>query len=155
MGSAPAWPLRVDDASSRPAGPRVVSDSAPEENTDTFCRRLGFPRRIRLLSAHDYQRVFAQPERSSDTVLSVLARTNTLGYARLGMAISRKVAPKAHQRNRIKRVIRESFRHLSLELTGIDFVVMARTGVIHRTNNEIRASIEHHLQRLVRLCANS
>ncbi len=84
-----------------------------------------------------------------------MARCNELGHARLGLAISRKVAPRAYQRNRIKRLVREGFRRRVLDLPAVDFVFMARSGVIHRTNEEIRASVEQHIQRLVRLCANS
>lgn len=88
-------------------------------------------------------------------MFTMIARTNDLGFPRLGLAISRKVAPKAHQRNRIKRMAREWFRLCATDLPGIDFVIMARSGAVHGTNGEIRASLERHTQRLVRQCANS
>ena len=55
----------------------------------------------------------------------VLAGNNS-GGARLGLAISKKNLPSAVQRNRVKRLIRESFRRHKKELAGKDLVVMAR-----------------------------
>ena len=132
-----------------------MPDSAPSLKKETNSRREGFPRRIRLLAAREYQRVFAQPERSSDAFLNVIARSNDQGYARLGLAISRKVAPRACQRNRIKRLIRESFRVEASQLPGIGIVVMARSSAVQCSNDEIRASFKRHIQKLVGLCAKS
>ena len=47
-------------------------------------------------------------------------------YSRLGIAISRKAAPRATDRNRYKRVIRESFRQAQENLAGIDLIIIAR-----------------------------
>lgn len=59
----------------------------------------------------------------------VLARRNTLGFPRLGLAIARKQVRHAVRRNRIKRLIRESFRLHQQELSALDVVVIARRGV--------------------------
>ncbi|MBS1225128.1 MAG: ribonuclease protein component, partial [Proteobacteria bacterium] len=69
-----------------------------------------FPRRVRLAGQHAFAGVFARPVKSSDSNFIVLARANDLTYARLGLAISRKVAKSAVARNRLKRIVRESFR---------------------------------------------
>lgn len=45
---------------------------------------------------------------------------------RLGIAVSRKVDPNAVGRNRIKRVLRDSFRRLRPQLLPADFIVVAR-----------------------------
>ncbi|MFI0378073.1 MAG: ribonuclease P protein component [Candidatus Thiodiazotropha sp.] len=68
-----------------------------------------FPRRCRLVKPGDYRRVFGDGERSSDSLFLVLARSNQLDCARLGLAVSKKSSPSAVHRNRIKRLIRESF----------------------------------------------
>lgn len=110
---------------------------------------------MRLLDAHDYRRVFAQPARSTDELLTVLGRPNGRAHARLGLAISRKSATSAVQRNRIKRLVRESFRRHLRELPSVDFVVLARTGVAAKTNEEIRRSLERHWRRLTEKCVKS
>ncbi len=51
---------------------------------------------------------------------------NALGHARLGLAISKRVSKRAVERNRIKRLLRESFRRVRLQLPAVDLMVMAR-----------------------------
>ncbi|MEO8747836.1 MAG: ribonuclease P protein component [Rhodanobacter sp.] len=51
---------------------------------------------------------------------------NELGYARLGLAISKQVSKRAVERNRLKRLVRESFRGVRHDLPPVDLVVMAR-----------------------------
>ena len=99
-----------------------------------------FNRHVRLLKPDEYSRVFKKPIRSSDRYLTILviARVESdakkvspepMGLqqsARLGLAISKKNAKRAVDRNRIKRLIRESFRQNREKLPGIDLVVMAK-----------------------------
>ncbi|MBS0381266.1 MAG: ribonuclease P protein component [Proteobacteria bacterium] len=48
------------------------------------------------------------------------------GEARLGLAVSRKVSKRAVHRNRIKRIVRESFRLHRARLPAVDVLVIAR-----------------------------
>lgn len=107
-----------------------------------------FTRRARLTRAVEYQRVFAQAERSSSRSLTVLARANGLAQARLGLAISRKVAARAVQRNRIKRTVRESFRYHQALLKGWDIVVLARPPAAASEAATLRAELQQHWNRL-------
>nr|WP_295881393.1 ribonuclease P protein component [uncultured Thiohalocapsa sp.] len=112
------------------------------------------PRHQRLLHAEAFQRVFARATRSSDAYFSVAARPRETphGPARLGLAVSRKALPRAVHRNRVKRIVRESFRRLHC-CDGIDFVVVARHGLRGADNAPVRRSIEAHLALLMeRLC---
>lgn len=116
-----------------------------------------FPRSNRLLHAPDYARVFAQPNKTSDDCFTVLARTTASAAtpARLGLAISRKCARRAVDRNRIKRLIRESFRAVQQALQGGEFVVMCRPAAVARDNAHLRESLTSHWRRQrERLCAN-
>jgi ribonuclease P protein component len=115
----------------------------------------GFPKRARLLKRSDFDRVFARPQRSADDCFTVLARPNGLGLARLGLAIARKHAARATQRNRIKRLVRERFRHHRHALEDLDFIVLGRHGIGKRDNDEIRASLDRHWKRLIAQCRPS
>lgn len=113
------------------------------------------PKSARLLSKADYARVFAQSSRVSDQNFVVLGRPNQLSHARLGLAISIKQAGNAVQRNRIKRQIREAFRQHQEVMAGLDVVVMGRSGLGGKANDELRASLYRQWERLDRRCKRS
>lgn len=87
----------------------------------------GFPRKLRLTKAAEYQSVFKEAtfKVSSPHVL-VLARYNNLDHARLGLVVGRKAIPRAVQRNRLKRLVRNAFRLNQDLLSGLDIVILAR-----------------------------
>lgn len=115
----------------------------------------GFPRTARLTRPSEFRRVFAHPRRSSDRYLTVLAAPNDLDHPRLGLAISRKVSLRAVQRNRIKRLIRECFRHLQAELGNLDFVVIGRHGLAQLPPAQLNQILERHWKRLSRQSGNA
>lgn len=80
-----------------------------------------------MLTKSAYAAVFAEAERRNSAHFSVLIRLSPTGFARLGLAISRRQATSAVERNRIKRIVRESFRLHTDALPSIDLVVMLRT----------------------------
>ena len=88
-----------------------------------------FTRASRLTNKHEFGRVFARPRVAQDRYFRVLSRRNGLDRSRLDMAVSVKVCKQATGRNRLKRLIRESFRHHQQDLAqhgGRDFVVLPR-----------------------------
>lgn len=115
----------------------------------------GFPKRARLLTRRDFDRVFARASRSVDDCFTVLARPNDVDGPRLGLAIARKHARLAVARNRVKRVVRESFRHHQVDLGSLDIVVLGRQGLAKRGNNELSASLARHWKRLQEKCKAS
>ncbi len=83
-----------------------------------------FPRRARLLSAHQYTDVFKQPDIVvSDGPLRIRVRKNNIEHARLGLVIAKRVFSKAVRRNRIKRIIRDQFRRKINNLPSVDLVI--------------------------------
>lgn len=115
-----------------------------------------YPRRVRLLSNSDFQQVFRHTQcKSIDNKFTLLARRNGLGHPRLGLAVSKRKIKTAVGRNRIKRLIRESFRIQQDSLPDVDVVVLARDGLLQASNAEIAESLRLHWQRLAKRCVNS
>jgi ribonuclease P protein component len=104
----------------------------------------------RLLTKNDYNHVFQQAQKIVTSDFTILFRENNLGYARLGLALSKKVIAKAHDRNRIKRLIREAFRQK--ELPAVDMIFLARQGVAIRTNAPINAGLSRVWKNLTSSC---
>ncbi len=98
----------------------------------------GFPKTRRLLTATDFDRVFKQTEwRASNRSMLLLGAANQLGIDRVGFVIAKKNIRSAVQRNRIKRVIREAFRHHAGLSHSTDMVLIARKGLDRLSNQEI------------------
>jgi len=114
-----------------------------------------FPRSHRLLRPQEFRRVFEQPTRIKANGLMLLARSNQLGHPRLGLAVSKKTLPLAVQRNRIKRLAREVFRHLQHDLGAVDIVILSRHGLLRQDNPQIRHTLERQLPELASRCDQS
>lgn len=56
----------------------------------------------------------------------LFAKPNGLLAARIGIVVGRRAAPRAVDRNRIKRMVRETFRQVRPLLGGVDVVVQLR-----------------------------
>jgi len=78
------------------------------------------------------------------------------------MAVSKKACPKAVGRNRIKRLVRESFRrHIAGQVTDgnlqggtMDFVVVSTAPAASQSNNALDESLRAHWQKLTKKAAN-
>ena len=105
-----------------------------------------FSRNRISLRKSDFKRVFDQNDRSADSLLVILARPNGLTVSRLGLAIAKTHAPRAVERNRIKRLVRESFMHHQPFDVAIDAVVMNRKGATLKNNYQLFSSLTKHWQ---------
>lgn len=110
-----------------------------------------FPRSVRLTRPAEFQRVFQYGKRLHVTGLNVRACRNDQGFPRLGMAIAKKALRRAHDRNRIRRLVRESFRQHQVSLPATDIVVMCQSEVIQMSNAELFQQLEGLWLRLHKL----
>ncbi|HSQ69575.1 MAG TPA: ribonuclease P protein component [Steroidobacteraceae bacterium] len=113
----------------------------------------GLPRERRLTNRGEFDRVHRQGSRSSDEFFVVIARPNGLEHARLGMAVGVRAAGNSVRRNRIKRLIRESFRGHQSELPPLDLVVNARPAAGKASSRQISASLSVHWCKVRERCA--
>jgi len=111
--------------------------------------KAAFTSKQKLTKAIEFKRVFNKPFISSDGCFKVLARTSECENSRLGMAVSRQVDKHAVGRNRIKRVVRESFRlNYSANRVNLDVVVLPRRESASMCNEKLFRSLERHWSRL-------
>ena len=104
----------------------------------------------RLLIKRQYDHVFEKAKKIITAEFVVLFRENNLGYSRLGLALSKKMIAKAHDRNRVKRLIKEGFRHK--QLPSVDIVFLARHGVAKQTNPGINTQLDKTWEKLILCC---
>jgi len=112
---------------------------------------MTFQRSSRLSGATAFSSVFQQPVVSADASFKVLARNTGQPRARLGMAVSRQVDRRAVARNRLKRIIRESFRRHYLEESAgpaVDVVVLPRRGASAICNKRLFEQLSCHWRRI-------
>jgi len=93
-----------------------------------------------LRQPSEFQDVFTQGQRVNGRFfrLHVLPAERP----RLGLAVSRKVDTRAVQRNRIKRVARESFRTSRELVPAADLVLVALRQAASAPNDELRAELD-------------
>lgn len=107
-----------------------------------------FLRTQRLLTGADFKRVFRGSKRSKDQFFLVCARYADQEQPRLGLAISKRFARLAVQRNRLKRQTREVFRLAQYNLAKADYVVVNQPAATHASASEITSSLQKHFERL-------
>ena len=83
---------------------------------------LRFPRRQRL-ETRDFAAVLQEGKALRGRGLSVLLKANAVPGARFGLIVPKRLAHRSVDRSRLKRILREWFRHNSARLAGRDCVV--------------------------------
>lgn len=101
----------------------------------------GLPKKVRLLNKADYNTVFTKSVKVSNSLFLILIHKTSNLHSRLGLVISKKVDKKAVQRNRIKRIVRESFRNTDFG-THCDYAVLAKGKITSLANKEIFESLD-------------
>jgi ribonuclease P protein component len=105
----------------------------------------------RLRTAADYDAVFSKPLRNRDRYFLLLTRENTQTHSRLGLIVSKKRIRKAVSRNRVKRIIRDSFRLHQHQLPAVDVILLAYQSADKADSRELRFSLDRHWKKLFSL----
>ena len=83
-----------------------------------------------LRGSQDFQKVYRQGKRYDGVLMTAFVLPNNLSHDRFGVTASRKALGKAVQRNRAKRLLKETFRlrrsSLSALLQSYDWVINAK-----------------------------
>lgn len=112
-----------------------------------------FSRDRRLLSPQDYKRVFDQTlfkiHQPGFLVLATVGLDTSV--SRLGLVVAKKKVRRAHERNRLKRLSRESFRLHQHQLCGLDIVILPKSGSDTLDNTVLQQQLHQTWLKLIRL----
>lgn len=107
----------------------------------------GFARTARLLRPADFKRVMSQGRKKRSASFTAYEHEGPGQLARLGLTVSRKAMPRAVDRNRFKRLARESFRAAG-PLPAHDVVIMASPAARKTARSELANELRNYWQRL-------
>ena len=84
----------------------------------------GFPKQARILQGAEYSLVLRRPQITLiDGVVQIKARDNGSNSVRVGLVVPKRGTAKAHDRNKIKRIIREQLKTSRINQPASDIVV--------------------------------
>ena len=118
-------------------------------------RRLRFGAELRLRSKLQFDAIYASGRRIDDRFFGLRIKPNGLSHPRLGLAVAVKTAGSGVARNRLRRLVRESFRLAQHELPALDVVVAAKFPAAGAPAATLRASLATLWNRVASTCASS
>ena len=106
--------------------------------------------RQRLRTGAEFEGVFKRGRRLAGRWFLLVVAANGRAHDRLGLAVSRRVGG-AVDRNRARRLLRESFRRLAPAAgPGVDLVVVARPDIVARGQAEVDRELRERVRRIER-----
>jgi ribonuclease P protein component len=98
----------------------------------------GFDKKFRLLSASDFSELKVDSLSFKKPSLIIYYKKNSFNQSRIGLSVPKKIG-KAHDRNRLKRIIREYFRQSQYKFLGADIlVVVSWTRLLSSENQDVK-----------------
>ncbi len=133
---------------------RDGSDREPPGGEPPDRKRLTFPGSRRIRRKTDFQAAYAAGWRIGNGFFGITARRNEQGEPRLGLAVAVRIAGNGVERNRLRRIIRESFRLHQHELPGVDLIVSARERARGAGGAELRTALLGLWKKVTEQCAS-
>lgn len=126
---------RKDGDQERPGRPEAPPSQGPEASDGSaLLKSFGLPKEARLAKRAEFLRVYEQGFRIEGRFMTVFILPNDRGLQRVGITATKKAIGKAHDRNRAKRLLRETFRLSKADLNTIsskyDWVLNARRTIL-------------------------
>lgn len=118
----------------RPRGSETPSGKRTQTIDGSSLLNLGFPKEERLRKRSEFLNVYDKGRRIDGRYMTVFILPNGRPVHRLGVTATKKAVGKAHDRNRAKRLLRETFRLSRAELAAVgekfDLVINARREIL-------------------------
>lgn len=140
----------TDGDQERPRGYQTPPGEGPQASDGQALLDFGLPKDARLRMRAEFLRVYEQGVRIEGRFITVFLLPNEHGLQRVGITATKKAIGKAHDRNRAKRLLRETFRLSKAELNAIetkyDWVLNARRSIL-------KVKLEHPLTEFKKIAA--
>jgi len=114
-----------------------------------------FYRKLRLVSKKDFDSVKKNSKKSQDKFFIINFKKNNLAFSRLGVIISKKSVPRAVDRNKLHRCVREWFRLNHSSFPGFDIVIIARHKAVYLSSKKLILCLDKLVQYLLKRCKSS
>ena len=115
-------------------------------------QQYAFKPNQKLLNAFDFKCVFDHVDIKVGTaeLLVLVIERQPNKPARLGLVVAKKNLKRAVDRNRFKRVVRESFRLNQHQLEGLECVVLSRRGALNMDSPTLKKVVDQTWQRILK-----
>lgn len=100
----------------------------------------------RVKRSQDFDNIIRKKQSFANRQFVIYYQENKLDHMRLGISVSKKLG-KAHERNRLKRYVRESFKTRKDFLKNYDIIIIVRPAAKGLSFLEFGSSIDHVLKR--------
>ena len=100
----------------------------------------------RVKKSQDFDNIIRKKQSFANRQFVIYYQENKLDHMRLGISVSKKLG-KAHERNKLKRYVRESFKTRKDFLKNYDIIIIARPAAKGLSFLEFGSSIDHVLKR--------
>ena len=100
----------------------------------------------RIKKSQDFDNIIRKKQSFANRQFVIYYQENKLDHMRLGISVSKKLG-KAHERNKLKRYVRESFKTRKDFLKNYDIIIIVRPAAKGLSFLEFGSSIDHVLKR--------
>lgn len=107
-----------------------------------------FPKKLRITKPEEFRYLFRTGKKLHTENLVLYIKSNSLGHPRIGISIGRKAAAKSVDRNRIKRLLRESFRTNKTDFNENDIIVVVKNNISQSKMSDVLSEIKSALLKL-------
>ncbi|MGH7884974.1 MAG: ribonuclease P protein component [Thermodesulfobacteriota bacterium] len=91
-----------------------------------------FSKRLRIIKSENFKQIFKTGKKIHSENFILYLIQNNLAIPRIGISISKKTSPKSTERNRIKRLIRETFRTSKFLFDNNDIVIVVKNNISNK-----------------------